>query len=149
VASDELIVLVNRAVGRELAAVLQYLWQSVMAEGMESPGIRRRLREIALAEMAHAEEIARRLHLIGGVPTTRPWATVVGGSLNEMIGADLDAETAVIELFREIIQAAAVEGDPATRLLFERLLADEESHQGEFEALLGRRALAAEEGEKA
>ncbi|MBM4082858.1 MAG: ferritin, partial [Planctomycetes bacterium] len=51
----------NKAIARELAVTVQYMWQHVMAIGMDSPAIREVFEDVAIEEMKHAEEIAERL----------------------------------------------------------------------------------------
>jgi bacterioferritin len=89
--------------------------------------------------MKHAEDIAERLFYLGGTPTTTPTPIKVGGTLKEMLQADLKAENEAIEMYRGIIKDAIAEGDPVTRLLFEKILSDEEDHADEFMTTLGIR----------
>lgn len=134
--SKKLLDLLNEAIARELAVSIQYMWHYVMAKGMRSPEIRDRLREIAIQEMKHAEQIAERLNYLGGVPTTKPTPIDVGGTLEEMIKQDLKQEEEAIRLYRQIIEVARKEEDSTTRTLFERILANEEDHHNEFQTLL-------------
>jgi len=135
-ASEKLVELLNEAIARELQVSIQYIWHHVMATGMRSPEIKDRLKEIAIQEMAHAEEIAERLDYLGGVPTTKPAPIEVGGSLREMLQDDMKAEEEAIALYRKIIKQAMEEEDFTTKRLFERILADEEGHHDEFQTLL-------------
>lgn len=112
------------------------MWQHVMAMGMKSPEIKDIFKEISIEEMKHAEKIAERLFYLGGTPTTKPTPIVVGGSLKEMIGADLKAEDEALELYAEIIKLAASDGDSTTRLLFEEIMSNEEEHKHTFTILL-------------
>ena len=134
--SEKLIDMLNQAIARELQVSIQYMWHHVMARGMRSPEIKDRLKEIAIAEMVHAEEIAERLDYLGGVPTTKPAPIKVGGSLREMLQDDMKAEEEAIALYRQIIKRAMEEEDYTTKRLFERVLADEEEHHDEFGTLL-------------
>jgi len=86
--------------------------------------------------MKHAEDIAERLFYLGGTPTTKPTPIQVGGSLKEMIEADLKAENEAIEMYRRIIEAASERDDTTTRLLFEEILTAEEEHKHTFTILL-------------
>jgi len=135
-ASEKLMEMLNEAIARELQVSIQYMWHHVMARGMRSPEIKDRLKEIAIAEMVHAEEIAERLDYLGGVPTTKPAPIKVGGSLREMLQDDMKAEEEAIALYRQIIKRAMEEEDYTTKRLFERVLADEEEHHDEFGTLL-------------
>lgn len=134
--ADELLDLLNKAVARELGVSIQYMWHHVMAMGMESPEIKDVFKEIAIEEMKHAEDIAERLFYLGGTPTTKPTPIAVGGSLKEMIEADLQAENEAVEMYKEIINKSSQKEDTTTRLLFEEILTAEEEHKHTFSILL-------------
>lgn len=134
--ADEYLELLNKAIARELGVSVQYMWHHVMAMGMESPEIKDIFKDIAIVEMKHAEDIAERLFYLGGTPTTKPTPIQVGGSLKEMIEADLRAENEAIELYTKIIEMASEREDTTTRLLFEEILTAEEEHKHTFTILL-------------
>jgi bacterioferritin len=70
--SQELLDALNSALAMDLRALTQYMWQHVMAKGMESPEIKEIFKEISIEEMKHAESIADRIFYLGGTPTTKP-----------------------------------------------------------------------------
>ena len=137
-ASAALTDMLQQAIAREIQVSVQYMWQHVMAKGLESAGITDVFEDVAIAEMKHAEKIAERLFYFDVVPTTKPDPIKVGGSLREMLEADASAEEEAIVLYKAIIKQAASEGDSTTRLLFEQILADEEAHHDTFTTLLGK-----------
>jgi bacterioferritin len=137
-ASGKLIELMNRGIAREIQVSVQYMWQHVMAKGLESAEIADVLKDIAIVEMKHAEKIAERLFYFDGIPTTKPSPITIVGSLKEMLEADAKAEEEAIELYKETIKQATAEGDSTTRLLFEEILASEEEHHNTFRTLLGK-----------
>lgn len=128
--------LLNKAIAREIGVSVQYMWQHVMAMGMKSPEVKDIFEDIAIEEMKHAEKIAERLFYLGGTPTTKPTPIKVGGSLKEMVEADLEAENEAIEMYRKIIDLASENEDSTTRLLFEEILTAEEEHKHTFTILL-------------
>ena len=134
--SKELNNKLNDAIAREMGVSIQYMWQHVTAEGMQSPPVATLLREIAIVEMRHAEIIAERLNLLGGTPTTQPTPIKVGKTLVGMLKEDVVAEQEAIKLYREIIKLAQEEEDYTTRRLFEEILADEEGHLDSFKSFL-------------
>ena len=138
-ASKKLLDGLNRGIARELGVAIQYMWQHVMAMGMESPAVRDLFEDVAIEEMKHAESIAERLYYLGGTPTTAPTPIKVGGTLKDMLQADLKAENEAIEMYRGIIKEAIADDDPVTRLLFEKILSDEEDHADKFMTTLGIR----------
>lgn len=137
-ASSALTDMMQQAIAREIQVSVQYMWQHVMAKGLESAEIADVFEKVAIAEMKHAEKIAERLFYFDVVPTTKPAPIKVGGSLREMIEADAAAEVEAIDLYKKIIKQADAESDSTTRLLFEEILADEENHHDAFTTLLGR-----------
>jgi bacterioferritin len=133
----ELLEWLNKAIAREIGVSIQYMWQHIMAMGMESPEIKDVFEDVAIVEMKHAESIAERLFYLGGTPTTKPTPIEVGGTLKAMLTADLKAEEEAIEMYRQIIKIADNLGDSTTRLMFEKILSDEEEHADQFETILG------------
>ncbi len=136
-ASKKLLDGLNKAIAREISVSIQYMWQHVMGLGMESPAIKDLFKDTAIAEMKHAEQIAERLFYLGGTPTTQPTPIKVGGTLKEMLQADLKAENEAIEMYKGIIKDAIADDDSTTRLLFEKILSEEEEHADTFMTTLG------------
>jgi bacterioferritin len=137
-ASGKLTDLLNKAIAREIQVSVQYMWQHVMAKGLESAGIADVFEDVAITEMKHAEKIAERLFYFDVTPTTKPDPIKVGGTVKEMLEYDAKAEEEAIDLYKEIIKQASSEGDSTTRLLFEQILAEEEDHHDTFTTLLGK-----------
>jgi bacterioferritin len=137
-ASGKLTELLNKAIAREIQVSVQYMWQHVMAKGLESAEIADTFEDIAVTEMKHAEKIAERLFYFDVTPTTKPAPIEVGGDIRHMLEVDAKAEEEAIDLYKEIIKQAASEGDTTTRLLFEEILAEEEDHHDMFTTLLGK-----------
>jgi bacterioferritin len=136
VASKKLLEMLNKAIGMELQVSIQYMWQHVSATGVDSAAVADVFKESAITEMKHAEALAERLAYLDGTPTTKPAPIFVGGTLKEMLQADVKAEEDAIALYREIIKVADAEGDVTTRRLIEDILGDEEGHHDTFTNLL-------------
>ena len=136
-ASATLTDMMNKAIAREIQVSVQYMWQHVMAKGLESAEIADVFEDTAITEMKHAEKIAERIFYFDIVPTTKPDPIKVGGSVKEMLEFDAKAEEEAIDLYKAIIKQAQLEGDTTTRLLFEQILAEEEDHHDTFTTLLG------------
>ena len=134
--SGKLLELLNKGITRELQVSIQYMWQHVQVSGVDGAVTEGVFREIAVAEMKHAEKLAERLNYLNGVPTTKPDPIFVGGSLIEMLKQDEQNEEEAIVLYKQAIQVAAEEGDFTTRRLLEDILAEEETHIDRFGKLL-------------
>ena len=126
----------NKGVGREIAAIVQYQTHHVMAEGMESPAIIELFEKTALDEMRHMEQLSERINYLGGEPTTKPWPIKTGGDLRQMIQDDLDVEYTAVKLYKEIVKLCADVGDTTSRLMMEKILTEEENHVDRWETLL-------------
>ena len=134
--SEKLLDFLNKGIARELQVSIQYMWQHVQVSGVDGAVVEGVFREIAVAEMKHAEKLAERLNYLNGVPTTKPDPIFVGGSLIEMLKQDEQNEEEAINLYKQAIQVAAEEGDFTTRRLLEEILAEEETHIDRFGRLL-------------
>ena len=131
-ASDKLKDLLNKAIEREIAVSIQYMWQHVLAHGLSGETIKNEIRNISIAEMKHAEAFSERLSYLGGIPTTKSAPITIGENVQQMIQLDKKAEEEAITLYKEGIELAEQEHDPTTRLLFETILAAEEEHHDYF-----------------
>lgn len=142
---EKLIKALNDDLALELAAITQYMWHHVMAEGLESPEISEMFRKIAIDEMKHAEKLAERINYLGGTPVTKPGEIKVGGDLKKMIKDDIDGERMAIKLYKEHLKLAEEAGDPVTRRILEEIIMDEEGHDDKFSAILKIKTLAEEQ----
>jgi len=137
-ADKRLLDILNESIARELAAIIQYMWQHVMVTGLESAEFMDILHKISIQEMKHAEKFAERLDYFGGVPTTKPTEIKVGGDAEKMLRDDIAAEKEAIALYRKAIKLCQELDDPASRHIFEDILEEEEDHDYIFSTLLGK-----------
>jgi bacterioferritin len=128
--------MLNDAIARELQVAIQYMWQHVQWKGVEHYAVTGQFKEIAVAEMKHAEKIAERLWYLGGKPTIAPAPIKVGEKLEEMLNLDVKAELEAISMYKEIMDIALKEGDAATREIFEEIEEEEEEHHDFFTSAL-------------
>ena len=135
-ASKKLLEMLNEAIAMELQVAVQYMWQHILATGVNSAAVAGIFKEFSITEMKHAEAIGERLAYLEGTPTTKPAPIFVGGTLKEMLQNDVKAEEGAIALYRQIIKVADSEGDVTTRKLIEGILGDEEGHHDTFTNLL-------------
>lgn len=121
----------------ELSAIIQYMKHHYEGEGMESPEILDIEKDIAMAEMKHAETLGERINYLGGTPTKNMSPIEEGGDIRKMVQDDLAKENAAIKQYKEHIKLAVEEGDPTTRLMLEEILQEEEDHANTWETILG------------
>jgi bacterioferritin (cytochrome b1) len=123
--------------------VLRYMHHYFMATGVHGKFVADEFKEHADDEREHADGLAERIQQLGGKPDFNPASLVSrsvaqyieGETLADMIREDLIAERVVIELYTEMIRFFG-EKDPTTRVLLERILADEEQHATDLTDLL-------------
>ncbi len=135
-ASKELLEILNKGIARELQVSIQYMWQSIQVTGIDGEVTKEVFRKIAIAEMKHAERLAKQLDYLDGVPTIKPDAINVGGSLIEMLKQDELNEEEAINLYKQAIQVAEKEGEYTTRKMLEEILEEEENHINSFGKML-------------
>lgn len=135
-AKESLKEMLNDAIAREIAVSVQYMWQHVQAVGIAGEVARPIFKQIAITEMKHAEEIAERLNMLGGIPTTKPTPITVGDTTKKMLSLNVAAEKEAIQFYRKIIALAIKEEDYVTKRMFEKILSDEEGHLNDFEGML-------------
>jgi bacterioferritin len=134
-ASQKLLEMLNKAIGREMQVSVQYMWQHVQWIGVKGFAVHDELKSIAVQEMKHAEKIAERLFYLGGIPTTKPDPINVGKTLKEMIKQDIKDEENAITMYKHIIEMAEKEGDVTTAFMFREILEQEEGHHDTFTTL--------------
>jgi bacterioferritin len=135
--------LLNDAVASEIVCVLRYRFHAVTATGISSESVKAEFEEHAREEEQHLVWFAERINQLGGKPNMNPEGLagrsvtqyVEGNDLIEMIKENLVAERIVIEIYREMIRYFA-DKDPTTRVLVERVLAQEENHANDMHDLL-------------
>ena len=137
-ASQKIVEALNKARGRELQVVIQYMIQHYTATGMESLPVIDLFKETAVAEMKHAEALGERIDYLGGVPTKQPDPINPGTQVREMLELDLKAEEDAIAMYRDIIKLCDAQGDVTSRTMMEGILADEEDHANSFQTALGK-----------
>ena len=137
-ASTKFIEALNEALTEELASIIQYLWDHILARGMESPAIADMFKGLSMIEMKHAYSIAERIDLLGGVPTTSVGPIKIGGDLRKMVDDNLKLEYDAIEMYKKLVKMAEAEDDPVSRSLMEDILGETEEHANQLEAVLGK-----------
>jgi len=137
-ASTKFIEALNEALTEELASIIQYLWDHILARGMESPAIADMFKGLSMIEMKHAYSIAERIDLLGGVPTTSVGPIKIGGDLRKMVDDNLKLEYDAIEMYKKLVKMAEAEDDPVSRRLMEDILGETEEHANQLEAVLGK-----------
>jgi bacterioferritin len=132
--SKKVIDLLNAARSRELGAITQYMAQHYELEDQDYGKLAKKLKEIGIQEMKHAEALAERILFLEGEPTTKPDGIAKKGqSIADMLKTDMALESAAIKMYNEAAVICAAEKDQISKQLFEKLLGEEEGHFNDFE----------------
>src|SRR5262249_46695539 len=130
-------------VATEIVCILRYRFHAITATGIASEAVKAEFEQHAREEEQHLLWIAERINQLGGKPNMNPDGVsrraasqyVEGHNLVDMIKENLVAERIAIETYRDMIRYFA-EKDPTTRVILERVLAQEEEHANDMHDLL-------------
>ena len=134
--SKKVIELLNDVLTAELTAINQYFVHAKMQDNWGYKRLAEKGREESFGEMKHAEELIERILYLEGVPNMQRLFNVkVGETVPEQLQAELATEKdAITRLAAGIEQCRKT--DEGSRLLLERILADEEQHADWLETQL-------------
>ena len=137
---EKIIELLNANIQDEHGAIIQYLSHAyAMGEGEMACEVEALARE----EMRHLDWLAETVVELGGVPSLKRGTMRMGGSsVSDWMGNDVLLEEGAIDQYKEHIK---IIDDPKIKRLLQRILADEESHHGDFKHFVEK---AAREGMK-
>jgi bacterioferritin len=124
----KIIELLNLDLQDEHGAIIQYLSHAyAMGEGEMSCEIE----AIAREEMRHLDWLAETIVELGGKPSLkRGTQNMAGKTVPEWMKNDVGLEDGAIEAYKKHIKMI---DDPKIKRLLKRILADEQSHRGDFE----------------
>lgn len=137
-ARQDLIDNLNRALGYELAAVIQYSQHSYLVTGVEREVYKEFFRDQAEEAQKHAEFLGDKLVALGGVPTVEPGMIRQSVDLKEMLIQDLKLEREAMAAYMDAWKSCD-EDDLPTKFWLEGQIADEEIHIEELEKLTSER----------
>lgn len=128
----------NRVLGMELAAVIQYMQHSFLVAGREREVYRSFFRDQSEEAHDHAEMLGDKIVALGGVPTVEPGEIRQSTDLAEMLRQDLELERAAVDAYMDAWRACG-DRDLPTKFLLEERIADEQKHVEELEKLTSER----------
>lgn len=137
-AGQELIDTLNRALGLELAAVIQYMQHSFLVTGAEREVYRSFFRDQSEEAHDHAKMLGDKVVALGGVPTVEPGMIRQSTDLAEMLRQDLALEREAMEAYMAAWESCK-ETDRPTRFLLEERISQEQIHIDELEKLTSER----------
>src|SRR6478672_3487787 len=140
---EDSIAILNHAVATEIVCILRYKFHAVCAAGLASEAVKGEFAQHAKEEEQHLDLLTERINQLGGKPNLNPEGVasraaseyVEGDNLVEMIKENLVAERIAIETYRDMVRHFG-DKDVTTRVLLERILAQEEEHANDMHDLL-------------
>jgi bacterioferritin (cytochrome b1) len=141
---EELAGMLNKALGLEHAARIQYLAHAELVKGLDSEPLVARLKEIASDEEKHEGKFRNLIgSYLGGEPSMSIAQTRKAGDTKGILEVNLKGEREAIDFYKEIYRKVADNKD-ALKYEYETLeheirhvIIDEEEHVAELTALLG------------
>lgn len=143
ISTETVIRLLNEALASEIICILRYKRHYFTTTRISSHHVKAKLLQHVTEERAHADQLAERIVQLGGEPVLplerlldrSHVEHVEGDSVEEMIAADLIAERAAVESYRDMIASIGPD-DPTTRQVLEQILAQEAKHAVNLASLL-------------
>jgi len=125
----------NLALNAELTAIIQYMTQAEMCNGWGYARIGGLTEARAIEEMKHAEALIERIIFLEGMPNVpvglKPQ---FGTKVQEQMEINLKDEQDAVHQYNRAAAICAEAGDEGSKLLFHRLIQDEERHADFLEA---------------
>jgi len=125
------------ALGMELSAAHQYQLHAHVLDDWGIDRLADKMREEMAEELGHSDAYIERIMFLKGDPELRfakPPARAQ--SLVDMFEADLADEKEAIEFYTAAARQASEDGDVGSRVLFEKIVLDEEGHMSWLELQL-------------
>lgn len=135
---DELIVLLNKDLEWEFAALVQYVQHAAVLTGAAFGDIQKELLIHATEEHAHAVSVAEQIDFLGGVPTIEVEERLMSPEPVVMLEQDLGGEQNAIDRYKARIRQAEELQEYGLRRALEDILIVEEEHKRDLLAALGR-----------
>lgn len=129
----EVIEILNKARSMELYAIMQYMNQHYQLDNLDYGRLAKKMREIAIDEMRHAEMFAERIKDLDGEPTVQFEGVLKKGQpVQEIYPFDGDVEGNTINIYNSFIKICRENNDQVSANLFERIIDEEQEHYNYF-----------------
>jgi bacterioferritin len=126
---DRVLEILNDQLSAELTAINQYFLHAKMQQNFGWVKLAAHTRAESIEEMTHAEILADRILFLDGLPNfQRLYQLRIGQTIREMFESDLAVEAEAVERLRNGIDYMRSVSDVTSANIFEKILADEETH---------------------
>jgi bacterioferritin len=127
----------NAALSSELTAIVQYMTQSEMCQNWGYQRLGERTKVRAIEEMRHAEGLIERIIFLDSIPTVEVGLKPqLGSNVQQQMEINLKDEQGAVHDYNEAVKVCVEAHDDGSRVLFERMIKDEEKHVDYLEAQL-------------
>jgi bacterioferritin len=135
--SEKVIEQLNAALSAELTAIVQYMVQAEMCDNWGYARLGELTKKRAIEEMRHAEGLIERILFLDGTPGVKvALRPQIGANVKEHLEIDLKDEIEATEQYNNAAKICVAAGDDGSRVLFEKMIQDEERHVDFLEAQL-------------
>lgn len=134
--NPEIIDKLNYLLEGELTAINQYMLHAEMCEDWGYSKLSHGFKTRSIQEMHHAERLMERILFLEGTPVVSNLSDFnIGKSVQDQVDNDHDMELETVKDYNDAIELCVEVGDNATKTILEEILADEDRHVDELEAL--------------
>jgi bacterioferritin len=135
--SEKVIEQLNAALSAELTAIVQYMVQAEMCDNWGYLRLGELTKKRAIEEMRHAEGLIERILFLDGTPEVKvALRPQIGANVKEHLEIDLKDEIEASAQYNNAAKICVAAGDDGSRVLFQRMIQDEERHVDFLEAQL-------------
>ena len=137
--SEQVIQVLNDVLCAELTGINQYFIHAMMCKNWHYKRLAEHSRKESIEEMEHAQKVIERILYLEGVPNMQKYMKInVGQTVPDQHEFDLEVEKQAVARLNAGVELCRSTGDNGTRVLLEKILADEEEHVDWLEAQLGQ-----------
>jgi len=130
----------------ELAGTIQYLHHKAMVVGADREVFAEFFHEGSEEGREHAEAVADKIVVLGGVPTVEPATIRQASTTQGMLEATLELEKAALAAY-EVAHPMAIAANMGTQFWIEEMIAHEQEHVAHVTMLLRKAEAAADAGD--
>ena len=126
----------NEDLAGELQAVTMYLQYSALLHGAHRKELRALFQAEIPDELRHAQLLADKISVWGGIPTTIAREVPKAANAQQMLRNILDAESQAVADYTERAQQADDAGEIGLKVGLENIIVDETKHRDEVDQIL-------------
>lgn len=136
-ASQELVDGLNHALNREISTFLRYMQQAALIKGAAWETVRAMYGEEVPEEVGHAQYLAEKIVVLGGMPKLSPDLTPPPSDPREMLRRDIEEEYKDVAHYLKLSVLADKAGLIDLKIKMEEQAADESLHAQKMKRMLG------------